>query len=51
MPKIAGESLRKVTLNLFATDVEWCQTEWGPGYTEEIRLILRRYINERKNHE
>lgn len=44
---IAGERLRKVTLNLYDKDVAWFQNKFGHGYTEEIRKVVRKYIKER----
>jgi len=46
MPKVAGEPLRKVTLNLFESDVEWLKEVYGEGYSVEIRDIVRRRCTE-----
>lgn len=51
MPKIAGEPLRKVTLNLFEADVDQLQRMCGQGYTEVIRDVVHRYTAQRANKE
>lgn len=45
MPRIADEPLKKVTLNLYESDVEWFQKRHGFGYTEVMRTILRQHRN------
>lgn len=45
MPRIAGERLLKVTLNLFEQDVEYLRERAGWGYTEIIRDLVRREVN------
>lgn len=44
MPKVPGEPLRKVTLNLFDSDVAWFQERHGQGYSEIIRAVVRKHI-------
>jgi hypothetical protein len=39
------EPLTKVTLNLFAKDVEWFRYRYPEGYSEYIRDALRQHIN------
>ena len=51
MPIIPGEPLIKVTLNLFASDVEWFKRRFPIGYTEAIRDALRGHVNEMKDME
>jgi len=48
MPKLAGEPLTKVTMNLFASDVDWLGANLGWGWSEQIRGVVRRYIREVK---
>jgi hypothetical protein len=38
----ADEPLRKVTLNLYRADVEWLEKKFGFGWTEQVRLAVRR---------
>lgn len=40
----AAAPLRKVTLNLFDTDVAWFQKRFGHGYSEHVRDILHRHV-------
>jgi len=44
MPRVPLEPLTKVTLNLYAKDVEWFKDRFTYGYTEEIREALRHHI-------
>jgi hypothetical protein len=44
----ADEPLKKVTLNLFESDVEYLQRLYGQGYTSEIRSIIRLSVLELK---
>jgi hypothetical protein len=44
MPRVVLEPITKVTLNLYTRDVEWFQTRFPQGYTEEIREALRNHI-------
>lgn len=37
MPTQADDPLRRVTLNLYATDCEWLAHTYGRGWTERIR--------------
>lgn len=41
MPNESDEPLRKCTLNLFRSDVEWLENAYGRGWTEEVRNIVR----------
>jgi hypothetical protein len=36
--------LRKITLNLFADDVEFFQDRFGYGWSVELRRIMRREV-------
>ena len=47
MPKIAGEKLRKVTLNLYDTDVEDLGALYGYGWSEVVRDLVRKHVIER----
>ena len=40
----ASEPLERVTLNLFASDVEWLKRKFGRGWTDTIRRELRAYV-------
>lgn len=48
MPRVADEALTKVTLNLYTKDVEWYKRWFSEGYTEAIRLAVRREVNRLK---
>lgn len=45
MPAESDEPLRKVTLNLFAADVEWFERQFGHGWTGKIREVVRAHKN------
>lgn len=45
MSNLAGERLTKITLNLYANDVEWFRKRYGWGYSEHIRDIVRNEKN------
>lgn len=51
MPKIAGDPLTKVTLNLFTADVEWYKERFGQGWSEQLRHTIRECISECQQHE
>lgn len=51
MPKLAGEPLTKVTFNMYTKDLEWFQSHFGYGYSEELRKVIRRYVIERTKNE
>ena len=38
------EPITKVTLNLYAKDVEWFKDRYPTGYTEIIREVIRQHI-------
>lgn len=38
------EELRKTTLNLYATDVEFFKERFGEGWSTEVRRIMRREV-------
>lgn len=39
------EELRKTTLNLYATDVEFFKERFGEGWSTEVRRIMRREVD------
>jgi hypothetical protein len=39
-----SSDLRKVTLNLFASDVEFFASRFGWGWSTELRRIMRREV-------
>jgi hypothetical protein len=43
MPRIPDEPLRKVTLNLYESDVAWFQQKFGQGYSEIMRQAVREF--------
>lgn len=47
MPE-SDEPLRKVTLNLYRSDVEWLERIFGQGWTEQVRLATRKLKTEHK---
>lgn len=42
----ADEPLRKVTLNLYASDVAFLKRKFDQGYTEKVREIVREWVEE-----
>lgn len=48
MPKIIGDPLTKVTLNLFTADVEWFQENEGQGWSEVLREVIRGHVQRNK---
>lgn len=50
MPKIAGDPLSKVTLNLFTADVEWFQQRYGQGWSTELRSVIHRFVSKEDGH-
>lgn len=40
----ADEPLKKVTLNLFESDVKFLQEFYGQGFSSEIRLVIRQRV-------
>jgi uncharacterized protein (DUF4415 family) len=42
--RTVAEPLLKVTLNLYAKDVEWFKRRFKYGYQEQIREALRAHI-------
>lgn len=44
MPNYAEEPLERVTLNLFAKDIDWLRLHY-PNFSDEIRKIIRKHIN------
>jgi hypothetical protein len=51
MPKIAGDPLRKVTLNLYDADVQWFQDRYGQGYSEMIRTLVHQHVTRTQSNE
>lgn len=41
---VMNETLQKVTLNLYESDVEWFKRTYGYGHTERMRNVLRDFI-------
>ena len=41
MINLAEEPLTRVTLNLFAADVDWLHENIGPGWTKMVRDLVR----------
>lgn len=48
MPIRPDEPLRRVTLNLYASDVEWFIATYGHGWTERIRQHLHNEVLKRQ---
>lgn len=49
MPKHADEPLKKVTLNLYVADVETMERLHGWGWSEIVRQLIRRYLQDRRH--
>lgn len=43
MPPVPGETLRKVTLNLFEADCRWFERRYGRGWSEKVRELLKKH--------
>lgn len=56
MPTAPDDPLRKVTLNLYATDCEWLERTYGRGWTERVRqhihteVVMRKDLSSRSEH-
>lgn len=48
MPNKSGESLTKVTLNLFTSDLASLKARYGHGYSEQIRDLVRENVRKHK---
>lgn len=48
MSKTPTEPLHKITLNLFASDVEWFKDRYGQGWSEVLRLTIRKHVQDSK---
>jgi hypothetical protein len=46
--RTVSEPIVKVTLNLYAKDVEWFKDRYPEGYTERVRECVREYIKYRE---
>ena len=46
--QVSEEPLKKVTLNLNASDVDWLKKYYGWGYSEEVRRVIRTFVNQKK---
>ena len=44
MPKIAGDPLCKVTLNLYDKDITAIREHFGYGWSEKIRELVHDYV-------
>jgi hypothetical protein len=49
MPVRSDEPLRKVTLNLYETDCEWMEKNYGHGWTERLRQLLNFEVHKHKH--
>lgn len=50
MPIRSDDPLRKVTLNLYATDCLWLEATYGRGWTERIRQHIHNYVHTQTVH-
>lgn len=49
MPVRSDDPLRKVTINLYDSDVRWMEKEYGHGWSERLRQDLHyKVIEQRK---
>lgn len=51
MPPPSDEALTRCNLNLFTADKEWLEKRFGRGWTEQVRNLVRRHIQERESKE
>lgn len=47
MPVRSDEPLRKVTLNLYESDCQWFEKEYGHGWTERLRQHVHNEVQAR----
>ncbi len=40
------DDLRKITLNLFSSDCDRLRQRYGYGWSEQVRLFVRKKLNE-----
>jgi hypothetical protein len=48
MPARSDDPLRRVTLNLYASDCEWLASTYGHGWTERIRQHIHNEVVKRQ---
>lgn len=48
MSRMAGESLTKITMNIYEEDYLWLKRRYGQGYSTEIREAVRAMVVLRK---
>lgn len=48
MPALSHEPLTRTTLNLFLSDVVWFKAHYGPGFTQEIRNVIRDFVRQHR---
>lgn len=51
MPVRSDEPLRKVTLNLYESDCQWLEREYGHGWTERVRQHIHNEVQMRQRLE
>ena len=49
MPIRSDDPLRKVTLNLYETDCQWFEREYGRGWTERVRQHIHSEVTQRRS--
>ena len=50
MPIKPDEPLKKITLNLYAADVEAAKAYYGQGWSEQIRQIVHQHLQVTQAH-
>lgn len=50
MPIRPDEPLRKVTLNLYESDCQWFEAEYGRGWTERLRQHVHSEVAKHQLH-
>lgn len=48
MPKIKGDPLQKITLNLYSADVIALRQTYGFGWSEQVREVVKGYLRDLK---
>lgn len=48
MPVASDRPLKKTTLNLYETDVAYMVEHYGNGWTSQVRDVLERFVQKRK---
>lgn len=51
MPRFADAPLTKITSNFYLRDIDYIRDKFGNGWTEQLRLMVRKSVNAMKMQE